>query len=108
MPVRTATLSPVRSPGRAWSDRKPHAAFRLCGAGLIRSRFLRSGPHHTATGGLGVVHPEDNSLVLSWWPVDLRICAATSSTTGAHLGRSSDSVQASLTKAHQDQAHLRH
>ena len=46
--------------------------------------------------------------VLSWWPVDLRIYAATSSTTGAHLGRCSDSVQASLTKAHQHQAPLRH
>ena len=40
------------------------------------------------------------TLVLSWWPVDLRIYSATSSTTGAHLGRCSDSVQASLTKAY--------
>jgi drug/metabolite transporter (DMT)-like permease len=31
--------------------------------------------------------------VLSWWPVDLRLCAVTSSTTGAHLGRCSDPVQ---------------
>jgi drug/metabolite transporter (DMT)-like permease len=37
--------------------------------------------------------------VLSWWPVDLRLYAVTSSTTGAHLGRCSDSVQTSLTKA---------
>jgi hypothetical protein len=31
--------------------------------------------------------------VLSWWPVDLRLYAVTSSTTGAYLGRCSDSVQ---------------
>lgn len=37
--------------------------------------------------------------VLSWWPVDLRLYAVTSSTTGAHLGRCSDPVQTSLTKA---------
>jgi drug/metabolite transporter (DMT)-like permease len=35
--------------------------------------------------------------VLSWWPVDLRLYADTSSTTGAHLGRCSDSVQNILT-----------
>jgi hypothetical protein len=40
--------------------------------------------------------------MLFWWSVDLRIYAATPSTTGAHLGRCSHFVQASLTKAHRD------
>ncbi len=48
------------------------------------------------------------SDVLSWWPVDLRLYAVTSSTTGAHLGRCSDSVQIRLTKAGRDQASLRY
>jgi drug/metabolite transporter (DMT)-like permease len=38
-------------------------------------------------------------VVLFWWPVDLRFYTAISPTTGAQLGRCSDSVQASLTKA---------
>jgi drug/metabolite transporter (DMT)-like permease len=37
--------------------------------------------------------------VLSWWPVDLRLYAVTSPTTGAQLGRCSDSVKTSHTKA---------
>jgi drug/metabolite transporter (DMT)-like permease len=37
--------------------------------------------------------------VLSWWPVDQRLYAVTSPTTGAQLGRCSDSVQTSHTKA---------
>jgi hypothetical protein len=51
-------------------------------------------------------HAEDHqgtgqiTVVLSWWPVDLRIYAATLTTTGAHLGRCSDSVQARLIEAH--------
>jgi drug/metabolite transporter (DMT)-like permease len=58
-------------------------------------------------------HPDQNPLenpsghparsyatdVLSWYPVDLRLYAVTLSTTGAHLGRCSDYVQTSLTKA---------
>ncbi len=35
--------------------------------------------------------------MLFWWPVDLRLHAVTSSTTGAHLGRCSDSVRNILT-----------
>jgi len=37
--------------------------------------------------------------VLSWWPVDLRLFAVTSPTTGVQLGRCSDSVQTSHAKA---------
>jgi drug/metabolite transporter (DMT)-like permease len=37
--------------------------------------------------------------VLFWWPVDLRLYAVTSPTTGAQLGRCSDSVQTSHTEA---------
>jgi drug/metabolite transporter (DMT)-like permease len=37
--------------------------------------------------------------VLSWWPVDQRLYAVTSLTTGAQLGRCSDSVKTSHTKA---------
>jgi drug/metabolite transporter (DMT)-like permease len=37
--------------------------------------------------------------MLFWWPVDLRLSAVTSSTTGAHLGRCSDSFPISLTTA---------
>jgi hypothetical protein len=63
------------------------------------------------------LYPRD---VLSWWPVDLRLYAVTSQTTGAPLGGSSDSVQTSHTAqagvtaqadntaARNDQASLRH
>src|SRR5580692_10557773 len=51
--------------------------------------------------------------MLFWWPVDLRLYAVTSQTTGAHLGRCSDSVKTILTapgqtKASKDQAPLCH
>ena len=46
--------------------------------------------------------------MLFWWPVDLRLYAVTSQTTGAHLGRCSDSVQRLRPPAKQRQVKTKH